>query len=61
MTKKKNIQASFQNVYSTEDGIMNSTNAINNHANVAKNFQNDFDAKKNPGIQPGVADTKNKR
>jgi hypothetical protein len=61
MTKKKNIQASNQNVYSTEDGILNSMNDTNNGGNVTKNFQNEFDAKKNPGIQPGAADTKNKR
>jgi hypothetical protein len=60
MTKKKNIQASNQNVINSQDGTMNSTNGSDKNGNVSNNQFNDFQQKANPGILPGRADTRNK-
>jgi hypothetical protein len=61
MTKKKNIQASNQNVINSQDGIMNSMNDFKNDGNITNNTLNDFPERKNPGMQPGAADTRTKR
>lgn len=59
MSKKKNIQASNQNVINSQDGTMNSMNVLKQNISVSKT-PSDFQQKQNSGIGPGMRDTKNK-
>lgn len=61
MSKKKNIQASNQNVINPQDGIMNSMNGFKQQGNINGNVPGDFQQKQNSGIQPGRVDTKVKK
>lgn len=60
MTKKKNIQASNQNLVNSQDGIMNSLNKDTERQVVSKAPTGDFEQKRNSGIQSGIGDNKNK-
>jgi hypothetical protein len=63
MSKKKNIQASNQNVINSQDGVMNSMNGSHKggNINVNSNPSNDFEQKQNSGMQPGLSNTKDKK
>lgn len=61
MTKKKNIPASSQNVYSPGDGQMNSENAGDRKLNATGNFDDDHDHIKNAGVYSGPMNTRNKK
>lgn len=60
MSKKKNIQASDQNLINSQDGTMNSTNGTDKGGNINAHPQNDFNEKRNSGMQPGVSNTKSR-